>query len=86
MSRWFAALAALALVGWPAAAQKKDKDKDPGPKVGDEAPTFTLKDQDGKERSLAELTKKGKVAQVQRGRRVYPLSHGVNNQRPEKTS
>ena len=62
MFRWFATLAALALVGWPAAAQKKEKD--PGPKVGDEAPAFTLKDQDGKERSLADLTKKGKVALV----------------------
>jgi cytochrome oxidase Cu insertion factor (SCO1/SenC/PrrC family) len=62
MSRWLAAVAALALVGWPAAAQKKDKDH--GPKLGDEAPAFTLKDQDGKQRSLAELTKKGKVALV----------------------
>ncbi len=32
--------------------------------VGARAPTFTLKDQDGKERSLAEFLKKGKVAVV----------------------
>ncbi len=35
-----------------------------GPKVGEKAPAFTLKDQDGKERSLDEFTKKGKVALV----------------------
>jgi cytochrome oxidase Cu insertion factor (SCO1/SenC/PrrC family) len=35
-----------------------------GLKVGAEAPKFTLKDQEGKERSLDELLKKGKVALV----------------------
>ena len=35
-----------------------------GPKVGEKAPSFTLKDQDGKERSLDDLVKKGKVALV----------------------
>jgi cytochrome oxidase Cu insertion factor (SCO1/SenC/PrrC family) len=35
-----------------------------GLKVGERAPAFTLKDQDGKERSLNELLKKGKVAPV----------------------
>jgi cytochrome oxidase Cu insertion factor (SCO1/SenC/PrrC family) len=50
-------------------AQGKAKAK-PGPeeqtglKVGEKAPKFTLKDQDGKERSLDELLKKGKVALV----------------------
>jgi hypothetical protein len=35
-----------------------------GLKVGARAPTFTLKDQEGKDRSLDELLKKGKVALV----------------------
>ena len=35
-----------------------------GLKVGEKAPRFTLKDQEGKERSLDELLKKGKVALV----------------------
>ena len=33
-------------------------------KVGAKSPTFTLKDQDGKERSLDEFRKKGAVAVV----------------------
>ncbi|CAN5238256.1 hypothetical protein BH10PLA2_BH10PLA2_03220 [soil metagenome] len=37
---------------------------DDGPGIGGKAPAFTLKDQDGKERSLDELLKKGKVALV----------------------
>ena len=36
----------------------------PGLEVGAQAPKFTLKDQDGKERSLDEFLKKGKVALV----------------------
>jgi cytochrome oxidase Cu insertion factor (SCO1/SenC/PrrC family) len=35
-----------------------------GLKVGEKGPKFTLKDQDGKERSLDDLLKKGKVALV----------------------
>jgi cytochrome oxidase Cu insertion factor (SCO1/SenC/PrrC family) len=35
-----------------------------GLKVGAKAPEFTLKDQEGKERSLDEFLKKGKVALV----------------------
>jgi cytochrome oxidase Cu insertion factor (SCO1/SenC/PrrC family) len=35
-----------------------------GLKVGDKAPKFTLKDQEGKERSLDEFLGKGKVALV----------------------
>ena len=35
-----------------------------GLKVGVKAPKFTLKDQEGKERSLDELLQKGKVALV----------------------
>jgi len=35
-----------------------------GPKVGEKAPKFTLKDQEGKDRSLDGLLEKGKVALV----------------------
>ena len=35
-----------------------------GPKVGEKAPRFTLKDQEGKERSLDEFLGKGTVALV----------------------
>lgn len=35
-----------------------------GVKVGEEAPKFILKDQDGKERSLDDLLRKGPVALV----------------------
>jgi cytochrome oxidase Cu insertion factor (SCO1/SenC/PrrC family) len=35
-----------------------------GLKVGDKAPKFLLKDQEGKERTLDEFLKKGKVALV----------------------
>ncbi len=35
-----------------------------GLKVGEKAPKFTLKDQEGKDRSLDDLLKKGKVALV----------------------
>jgi cytochrome oxidase Cu insertion factor (SCO1/SenC/PrrC family) len=55
------ALTALAVACSACAAQK---DKESGPTAGDEAPAFTLKDQDGKERTLADLVKKGKVALV----------------------
>jgi cytochrome oxidase Cu insertion factor (SCO1/SenC/PrrC family) len=52
-----------------ASARAQDKGK-PAPeeqtglKVGEKAPRFTLKDQEGKERSLDDLLKKGKVALV----------------------
>ena len=48
-------------------AQDKGKpapEEQTGLKVGEKAPAFTLKDQEGKERSLDELLKKGKVALV----------------------
>jgi cytochrome oxidase Cu insertion factor (SCO1/SenC/PrrC family) len=48
-------------------AQEKAKPapkEQPGLKVGEKAPRFTLKDQEGKERSLDEFLKKGKVALV----------------------
>jgi cytochrome oxidase Cu insertion factor (SCO1/SenC/PrrC family) len=62
------ALVALMLCAAPfACAQTKGKpapEEQTGQKVGAEAPKFTLKDQEGKERSLDELIKKGKVALV----------------------
>jgi cytochrome oxidase Cu insertion factor (SCO1/SenC/PrrC family) len=60
-------LTAVAVAGLAAAAGRAD---DPpaektGLKVGAEAPAFTLKDQSGKERTLAEFLKgRGKVALV----------------------
>ena len=39
-------------------------EEQPGLKVGEKAPSFTLKDQEGKERSLDDFLKKGKVALV----------------------
>jgi len=48
-------------------AQEKGKpapEPQTGLKVGSPAPKFTLKDQDGQERSLDDLLKKGKVALV----------------------
>jgi len=35
-----------------------------GPKVGEKAPEFTLKDQAGKERKLSEMVKDGPIALV----------------------
>lgn len=51
----------------PHAAVAADKEPAPdntGLKVGEKAPAFTLKDQSGKERSLDEFLKTGKVAIV----------------------
>jgi cytochrome oxidase Cu insertion factor (SCO1/SenC/PrrC family) len=47
----------------PAAADDKSDEKT-GLKVGEKAPAFKLKDQNGKDRSLEEFTKRGKVALV----------------------
>jgi cytochrome oxidase Cu insertion factor (SCO1/SenC/PrrC family) len=60
-----ATLAALV----PVAILAQDKGKPAaeemtGPKVGEKAPKFTLKDQEGRERSLDDLLKTGKVALV----------------------
>ena len=43
---------------------KAESDESTGLKVGATAPKFTLKDQEGKDRSLEDLLKKGKVALV----------------------
>jgi hypothetical protein len=55
--------ATLPLVSASAADKEPAPDKT-GLKVGEKAPTFTLKDQAGKERSLDEFLKTGKVAIV----------------------
>jgi cytochrome oxidase Cu insertion factor (SCO1/SenC/PrrC family) len=57
------ALLTAASAGW----QDKGKpasDEQPGLQVGEKAPKFTLKNQEGQERSLDDLLKKGKVALV----------------------
>ena len=61
-----AALACGLLLGTLAASSLAGDapDAKAGLKVGTKAPTFTLKDQHGQERSLAELLKEGKVALV----------------------
>ncbi|HEY8504579.1 MAG TPA: redoxin domain-containing protein [Gemmataceae bacterium] len=60
-----AAVIALGVVAPPGpAAGDETKAPEIGVKVGGKAPAFTLKDQDGKERSLADLLKQGKVALV----------------------
>jgi cytochrome oxidase Cu insertion factor (SCO1/SenC/PrrC family) len=49
---------------WSQEKGKPAPENQTGLKVGEKAPTFALKDQEGKERSLDELLKKGKVALV----------------------
>ena len=58
---WFSM--ALAMAGGSRAGDKADQEKT-GLQVGTRAPTFTLKDQNGKTRTLDEFLKKGKVALV----------------------
>ena len=62
-----ATMLAVLFAPWLGAQEQKGKpapEAMTGPKVGEKAPSFTLKDQDGKERTLDELVKKGKVALV----------------------
>jgi cytochrome oxidase Cu insertion factor (SCO1/SenC/PrrC family) len=61
-----AALVGSLLMGTTAAATLAEQppDEKTGLKVGTKAPAFTLKSQDGKEHSLDEYLKKGKVALV----------------------
>jgi len=49
---------------WSQTKGKPAPEEQTGLKPGAKAPLFTLKDQEGKERSLDELLKKGKVALV----------------------
>jgi cytochrome oxidase Cu insertion factor (SCO1/SenC/PrrC family) len=63
------ALAALVVLlaaptAWPQDKGKPAPEEQTGLKVGAKAPSFTLKDQEGKERSLEEMLKKGKVGLV----------------------
>ena len=59
------ALALLAALNVEVKAQGKPAPEElTGLKVGAKAPSFSLKDQQGKERSLDEFLKKGKVALV----------------------
>ena len=72
--RWIVLASALALlIGTELRAQSRSQAQakgKPAPeeltglKVGAKAPSFTLKDQDGKDRSLDDLLKRGKVALV----------------------
>ncbi len=52
------------LLACVAAGQTAHGQEKTGPAIGTKAPAFTLKDQAGKERSLEEFLKKGKVALV----------------------
>lgn len=49
---------------WSQGRGKPAPEEQTGLEVGARAPSFALKDQEGKERSLEELLKKGKVALV----------------------
>jgi cytochrome oxidase Cu insertion factor (SCO1/SenC/PrrC family) len=53
-----------ALTTWADGKGKPAPEDQTGMKVGEKAPPFALKDQEGKERSLEEFLKKGKVALV----------------------
>ena len=55
--------AVLAVANWVQALDPPIEGKT-GLKVGEKAPAFKLKDQDGTERTLEEFTKKGTVALV----------------------
>jgi cytochrome oxidase Cu insertion factor (SCO1/SenC/PrrC family) len=62
---WMFILAGAALLGWDAAwaqAEKKEGPPEPTVKVGDEAPDFTLQDQNGNKVSLHDFRGKKNVA------------------------
>jgi cytochrome oxidase Cu insertion factor (SCO1/SenC/PrrC family) len=59
-----AVLALGAPTAWSQGKGKPAPEEQPGLKVGEKAPKFTLKDQRGEDRSLDEYLKKGKVALV----------------------
>lgn len=58
----FVAVIMLVLVNYGYPKGKPAPDEQTGIKVGEKAPQFTLKDQNGEERSLVDFLKKGKVA------------------------
>jgi cytochrome oxidase Cu insertion factor (SCO1/SenC/PrrC family) len=53
-----------ALTSWADGKGKPAPEDQTGLSVGEKAPAFALKDQEGKERSLDDFLKKGKVALV----------------------
>jgi cytochrome oxidase Cu insertion factor (SCO1/SenC/PrrC family) len=59
-----AALLLVTSTAWSQTEAKPAPEEQTGMKVGEKAPTFTLKDQEGKERTLAGFLGKGKVALV----------------------
>ncbi len=59
-----AALLMAAPAAWSQSKAKPAAEEQTGLKIGAKAPGFILKDQEGKERSLDVLLKKGKVALV----------------------
>jgi cytochrome oxidase Cu insertion factor (SCO1/SenC/PrrC family) len=59
-----AALLLVATTAWSQTKGKPAPEEQTGLKVGEKAAKFTLKDQEGKERSLDEFLGKGKVALV----------------------
>jgi cytochrome oxidase Cu insertion factor (SCO1/SenC/PrrC family) len=59
-----AVLLLAAPAAWPQGQAKPAPEEQTGLTVGTKAPTFTLKDQHGNDRSLDEYLKKGKVALV----------------------
>ena len=69
LTRTLATIAGLALLGPLSATFAQNTgspadDQFTGLKVGTKVPDFTLKDQEGNDRTLAEMLKKGKVALV----------------------
>jgi cytochrome oxidase Cu insertion factor (SCO1/SenC/PrrC family) len=58
----FAVVVALMVFATPASGSASDPE--PGVKAGEQAPKFTLKDQEGKDRGLDEFLERGKVALV----------------------
>jgi thioredoxin-dependent peroxiredoxin len=59
-----AALLLVATTAWSQTKGKPAPEEQTGLKVGEKAPKFTLKDQEGRGRSLDEFLGKGKVALV----------------------
>jgi cytochrome oxidase Cu insertion factor (SCO1/SenC/PrrC family) len=63
-TRCLPVLAVGLLVAWNVRAADPAPDEKTGLKIGEKAPAFKLKDQNGKERTLEEFVKQGKVALV----------------------
>jgi cytochrome oxidase Cu insertion factor (SCO1/SenC/PrrC family) len=59
-----AVLLMAAPAAWSQGQAKPAPEEQTGLKVGEPAPKFTLKDQEGRQRSLDEFLQKGKVALV----------------------